>query len=309
MLRIDTSEVSIQRRGFRCPNTAVKEHVESVGNAFLHGYHSALSIDSVDGLASRLTLAPALYRGFAFEGAAMGLSLTDAFSVFRHRNWDNFLNGPGNRHKYVLHVGLGWMLARLPWRRLLIDQFLRRLDPLLQWLVVDGLGFHEGYFHWNKALRPTAARPRLSEYGYRTFDQGLGRSLWFVEGTDIDRIAKRIAQFQPERKADLWSGVGLAYSYAGSPNFDDCASTMYATGEHLLHFSQGITFGAEARELGGIQAEHTERACQLICGMSAAKAAEITHSCLPRNNRSTSAYEDWRANIREELSGKGVSAP
>ncbi len=70
-----------------------------------------------------------------------------------------------------------------------------KLDPLLGWLVVDGFGFHEGYFHWRRQLDPAAVRPPLSLYGKKAFDQGLGRSLWFVEGTDIHRISSRIARF------------------------------------------------------------------------------------------------------------------
>ena len=306
-LRIDSREVSVARRGFACPSQTLRSHIENIGRSFLDGHHAALRIESVDALAVQLSESPPLYRGFAFEGAGMGLGLTDSLSIFNHGRWSSFAEGPGQQHKYVLHVGLGWMAARLPWCRFRLAQFIAKHHPLLKWLVVDGFGFHEGYFRWKSHLDPATARPSLSSYGQRVFDQGLGRSLWFVEGTDIHRIASRIALFQPERRADMWSGVGLAFAYAGCADLDQSVEIRRAAGEYLLHLAQGVTFAAEARELGGIPAEHTEKACRSVCGMTASEAAQLTYSCLPSTSHGTSGFELWRINIREELQGRGVS--
>jgi len=307
LLKIDRIEVSVSKRGFHCPSLSLQSHIERVGACFLDGHHAALRVHSIDQLGVELSQLPPLYRGFGFEGAGMGLGLTDSLAIFSSRRWSDFLEGPGQWHKYVLHVGLGWMAARLPWCRSKLDQMIAKLDPLLGWLVVDGFGFHEGYFHCRRQFDPAAARPPLSPYGIRAFDQGLGRSLWFVEGTDVHRISARIAAFRPERRADMWSGVGLAMAYAGSADLDQFAEIPSAAGEHLLHLAQGVTFAAEARELGGIPAAHTERACQLVCGMTASEAAQLTYSCLPSTSNGASDFERWRTNIREELQGRGVS--
>ncbi len=126
----------------------------------------------------------------------------------------------------MTYVGIGWLLARLPGG---IQGYLRRLqqvgakglsplqklDPLLGWLAIDGYGFHQGYFHWRKYIQGILPPKNLSGYSCRVFDQGLGRSLWFVKGANIHAIEEAIAQFQPQRRADLWSGIGLACGYAG----------------------------------------------------------------------------------------------
>jgi hypothetical protein len=112
----------------------------------------------------------------------------------------------------MAHVGAGWAFARLCRN---IGRPLARLDPLLRWLAVDGYGFHEGYFHCHRYIERPTRPARLSGYALRVFDQGLGRSLWFVYGADIARISSAIATFTPERRADLWSGTALACSYAG----------------------------------------------------------------------------------------------
>ena len=112
----------------------------------------------------------------------------------------------------MVHVGAGWALAQL---RLRVDRALARLDPLLGWLAVNGYGFHHGYFHGPRRWIASESRVGSTGYARRVFDQGLGRSLWFVEGAEVARIAATIARFPASRHADLWSGVGLACAYAG----------------------------------------------------------------------------------------------
>jgi hypothetical protein len=109
-------------------------------------------------------------------------------------------------------------MARLPRA---LQSRVRPRDPLLRWLALDGYGFHEAYFR--TPLVVTRQRPPRLLPGWRgcassaaqVIDQGIGRALWFVCGADTDRLADTIAGFAPERRPDLWSGVGLAAAYAG----------------------------------------------------------------------------------------------
>ena len=55
----------------------------------------------------------------------------------------------------MMHVGLGWALARL---RRSVTPYLAQLDPLLGWLAVDGYGFHEGYFDWPRYVEGQRSR-------------------------------------------------------------------------------------------------------------------------------------------------------
>src|SRR5436189_4188051 len=140
----------------------------------------------------------------------MALDLLDQLRPWAPRLFPAFLADPGQRHIYMVHVGAGWSMARL---RLRLRRRLSQLDPLLGWLALDGFGFHEGYFHWPRyanGIRPAA----FEGYALRVFDQGLGRSLWFVSGADPKWIAGVISAFPEDRRADLWCGVGLACAYA-----------------------------------------------------------------------------------------------
>ena len=303
-LGISLDEVRVERRGFRCRDPRAAERLERVGTEFLAGYHAGLEESSVAALAIRLnSTVEAGYRGFAFEGAAMSLTLLDRLHLARSR-FGEFLQGPGEPHIYMLHVGAGWAVARLPWLRRDPLRATRRFDPLLRWLALDGYGFHEGYFHWPRVS------PLLAGYAQRAFDQGLGRSLWFVESMDPGRIAATIDSFPLARRPDLWAGVGLACAYAGGGSFESaCRLRDAATGE-WMHLAQGAAFAAEARRRAGNPSEEGDIACRALCGMPANEAAAIAReemAGLPRDGE-TPAYEIWRGRIRDRMTASAATA-
>ncbi|HEX3152979.1 MAG TPA: DUF1702 family protein, partial [Candidatus Angelobacter sp.] len=159
LLSIDGREVTFARRGFRSTRPEIRDRLEHVGAIFLAGYHAGLQENELEALAKRLERIELEYRGFAYEGAAMALTIRDAMLPGSNR-LQKFMQGAGKCHIYMLHVGAGWACARLPWVRLRIETFIRKFDPVLRWLVLDGYGFHQGYFHF-KAPVDSAAR-RLS---------------------------------------------------------------------------------------------------------------------------------------------------
>ena len=320
MFHIDAAEVTFSRRGFVPGSAAAQGHLEQIGTAFLSGYHAAIDQGLTTSLAQILSQTDAEYRGFAFEGAGMGLGLLDSFSLRRGTRWQRFVDGIGRPHRYVVHVGLGWVVARLPWLRSRPEPFIAHLHPLLKWLVMDGYGFHEGYFHWQNWSPESLQRPRFRGYASRAFDQGLGRCLWFVAGGDVGRLATLILAYERDRQPDLWSGVGLACAYAGKPDQSELEFLMHRAQPHLLHFQQGVTFGAEAREDGNIPATHTEQTCQIVLGCSAAAASQMTYAAIPPlpndvtlpndstpESPSLTSYEIWRSQIRGLLKQEVVS--
>lgn len=304
LLSISESEILFETRGFGHGSDTARIQLEGVGRAFLKGYHEALRAPCVAVLCKRLEAFDSDLHGFAIEGAAMATWLLDSLSVSRQDRWGELLECVADRHPYVVHVGVGWALARLPWTRSAPERVVSALDPVLRWLVIDGYGFHEGYFHAEKWIRIPANRPKLSEYGNRVFDQGLGRSLWFVMGADVVQIAKAIAAFDSARQTDLWSGVGLACAYAGQATRPELEYLMVCAGVNVTHLQQGVTFGAEARMRGHIVNEFTERTCLTMCGMDALSASELTRTTrsdvetLPRSH-DVPRYELWRTLSRE----------
>ena len=302
---IADEEATFARRGFTGADPAAQQHLEQVGRTFLHGYHAALIDADPCTLGPRLNTSAPDVRGFAYEGAAMGLALLDCLVPWNRQRLQAFLDGPGAAHVYMVHVGAGWALARLRRR---IDRLLPRLDPLLGWLAVDGYGFHEGYFHWPQFVKKQMLPRRLKGYALRVFDQGLGRSLWFVHGAHVDRIQSTVNAFTVTRQADLWSGVGLACAYAGGGDRAAIEALRTAAGRFWPQLAQGVTFAAKARRRAGNPALCTETACRVLCGLSSIAAAELTDTALraipaegvePR-------YEAWRRRIQAQFAEEVV---
>jgi hypothetical protein len=304
-------EASFGRRGFHCVDPTVREKLEDIGRTFIRGYNQALAVSEIEALAGRLDVAQVELRGFAFEGAGMALALLDNITPWNTTRVYRFLRGPGARHSYMVHIGIGWTIGRLPWLRRRLNRCLSRLDPLLGWLVVDGYGFHEGYFHWHEQIQAQKYPIGLSQYARRVFDQGLGRSLWFVDGADADRIRKTIASFPANRQADLWSGVGLASAYAGSVCKSSLESLKQACAGFRPQLAQGAAFAAKARQVAGNPAKHTDLACRIFTGLNADECANVTDVAmvdLPRDSKTQPRYEIWRLRIQSYFSTEVISA-
>ncbi len=308
LLHIRDEETTVVRRGFRVDRPATQVRLEGIGLTFLSGYHAALELPQQE--ASRKLEQPDReLRGFAYEGAAMAYCLLDVLRL-RWVRFPTFVAGIGAPHTYMAHVGAGWALARVPWVRANPARFLKRFDPLLRWLVMDGYGFHDGYFRWPQTVRRQVVPKRLSGYARRAYDHGLGRSLWFVEGANAQRIRTSIAAFDAHRHSDLWAGVGLACAYAGGGDTNAPDTVRKAAGAHWSVVAQGAAFAAACRERAGNPAPHTEAACRVLCGCDSRTASEVVlqiQNSLPLDAEEP-AYEAWRRRIQCRLSAERTAA-
>lgn len=307
LLRLSPEEASFSRRKFAAPSAPARARLEGIGRTFILGYNEALRSADLEVFARRLERVAPVDRGFACEGAAMALTLLDLLLPSEPSRLGALLDGPGRPHVHLVHVGAGWALARL--RRGERD-IPGRLDPLLRWLALDGYGFHNGYFAPKQAFEEQFRPRRLTGYAERAYDQGLGRSLWFVAGADIQRVAETIERFPAARRADLWSGIGLAATYAGGATDADFALLLELAASYTSHIAQGAAFAAKAREAAGPPIEHTERACRLFCRRTAAEAAAVTDAeqASLRSEADQPEYEIWRRRIRGRLA-EGIPAP
>jgi hypothetical protein len=306
---IDPADTSFARRRFHGEPSPVRDRLERVGQTFVQGYHAALADDRPAPLAERIDAEVERdFRGFAYEGAGMALALLDTLIPGRRDRLIRFLAGPGGAHTYIVHVGAGWVMARLP---VSPRRYLNRLeDPLLRWLALDGYGFHEGFFHWPKSVTRQEVPRRLQGYARRGFDQGLGRSLWFVEGADVERLPRAIGAFPAARQPDLWGGLGLACGYAGGRTQAEVESLLTAAGPNAPQLAQGVAFAAKARQRAGNPTPQTELACRAVWGMPAGEAAAVSDEALrdlPPDRSGEPAFEVWRRRIQNVFSQRRLA--
>jgi enediyne biosynthesis protein E3 len=293
------SETRLDVRGFHVKNDDARARLERIGVTFLTGYGYAAEARTVVEAEHRLDELDREVRGFGYEGAAMAFAVRDGLPIGGSDRVAQFLAGQGRQHAYMIYVGVGWAMARLPrfrWSRLTAT------DPLLRWLVLDGYGFHQAYFHtrqyvtehYREAQTPWPADgPRW--YAQHAIDQGIGRALWFIGGTDVDQVTTLISGFSAERQPDLFSGTGLAATYAGGADAVELSLLAERAGEHLPQLMQGAVFAATARFEAGLVTPHTEVAIKQLCGITPAEAAQLSLDCRPAGAQDDlPAYEIWR---------------
>jgi hypothetical protein len=298
-LALSEAEASFAARGFRAADPAARQRLEHIGATFIRGYNCALVSDSVLEAAGVVERAGAGLGGFAAEGAAMGAAIADAASL-RPSRLATWIRWAAERFTYLVHVGAGWALARVPWRRRAI---FATLDPVHCWLAYDGLGFHDAFFRGGNVL---AGWRRVRQgYAGRAYDQGIGRALWFLYGADARSVARWIGGAAAERRADLWSGLGLAVAYAGGARPGDGELLARHSGSERGALAQGAAFAAEAHARAGDIPDWCAAAVRQLARRDAAQAVAIVRSSravvegrpapIPR-------YELWRLAVQRSLS-------
>ena len=303
----DSREVTFARRGFRISEADRQANLEGIGSTFLEGYGHGMAGRTISDVAASLETVERPVRGFAYEGCAMALAVRDGLRL-AGRHWiSDFLAGPAEPHIYMAYIGVGWAMARLPkmrWRAIMPR------DTLLRWLALDGYGFHQAYFRTKQYVdgQYQAAVPlfRPADYANRAVDQGIGRALWFVNGSDVERVTATISSFAPERRGDLWSGAALASVYAGGVDEADLKLMTEMAGEYLPHAAQGAAFAVKARLLADLVTPHTEVGARVYCQMSVDEAAAICDHAregLPDADGPVPSFEVWRERIRNRLAG------
>jgi hypothetical protein len=284
-------------------SSPVAERTKAFAETFLLGYNAALDTQSPNVLAGELSRVPLDLRGIAFEGAGMGLTILDRILPGPAHRFGDFLAGPGKPHAFIMHVGAGVSFSVLPFG---LDRFMKRLDPVARWSVPDGYGFFSGYRNWARYRSGWLPR-NVRGYVARGFDQGLGRGLWFICSGDVSRIAHEIEQLPLDRRGDLWSGIGLASTYAGGVDASTLSELLAAAKDNAADVQQGSAFAVYTRIRGENVTPAVAAASELYWGDSPESVAEVVQSCLEAARTATDeapVYEVWRRLIRTRAQAK-----
>lgn len=302
------SRVTPEGRGFPGGDTEVARRLGAIPQAVVCGFEWGIADGSPAETAARLALVAPEARGFAYEGATMACVIRDAVSPARHRT-RALLDGAGRPHILLNHIGIGFAMARLPraaWRRAVPRLTEAWAYPRMSWLAVDGYGFDRAYFD-NRRWIDSQYRPRRyawegdAEYFPRAVDQGVGRALWFVHGGRPQDVASAVHRFAFDRRADLWSGVGLAATFAGGATASALSVLRDDAGRWAGHLCQGAVFAAKARHLAGHVPEHTTAATRVLTGRTVEAAAAFADDCgeaLGPAVPGSPVYEQWRTAVR-----------
>lgn len=313
LLGPDPSEVSFAKRGWAAPAKEKKDNLEKIGTIFLNGFTCGMTGGDVAEIESCLEQIELPFRGFAYEGCGMAMGVRDALRPFG-RHWvRDYLAGRARNHIYMAHIGVGWAMARIPKARL---RTIALPQDKLGWLALDGYGFHQAYFHTREYVdeRKQAALPvwRPAAYADRVIDQGIGRALWFIHGSDPGRVARTIETFAPSRRGDLWMGSGLASVYAGGVSARELEDFARLAGEYLPDVAQAAVLAAKTRFRAGFVTSHTELGVKVYCDMTLDDALTVADATWNRLEAGTGTGTGtgaeavprillWRQAIREHF--------
>jgi hypothetical protein len=271
---------------------------QRVVTTVIQGFRATLEDDRFAVLVARMNEVEPDWRGFAYEGVGLGLTVFDYMLPWRKR-LQTFVAGPGAAYIIPIYIGAGLAFGRFGGRRIM--WFIRRLDhPVFRWMVIDGYGFYRGFFARRRFLIEQEEPKNLTGYARRVFDQGLGRSIWFANGEDVERVVAMIASFPEARRADLWAGASFACAYAGSPMTREALERLRAAAApYQAQLAVASTLAAKRRYGFGHLTSHTELTCQVFCGLSGAMAAKVADDALENIPcaEDASSYQIWRLRI------------
>lgn len=279
----------------------LRERLDAIVDSFARGYNLALASSGVAELVAGLEQHDAERKGFAYEGAGMGLAIRIMVTP-GSRLLDEYLRGPGDAHHYMIQVGAGWALGRVPIRHAALR---RQLDDTYHWLAWDGFGFHQLFFDTVRTRDEHAGRPADAPYQGRAFDQGVGRAMWFVEQADPTRIAARFARFPAARQPDLWGGVGLAATYAGGVALDVLDALIERAGEHRPALGTGSMLAVEARRRAGNPSPHGLTNCVRLTGLSEASIHEVIDDAIAQAGVGELAFPAMRERMAARVQAGG----
>lgn len=163
------------------------------------------------------------------------------------REWKHFFDAFADRHRSQLFVGLGWSLAETG-----VTDFFKDFSSSDQWRMADGYGYYSGLFKRREAVRQQLIPEEIPLSLSGGFDQGLGRSFWYLTQGDPARIQELILLFREERHPSLWRGVGLAMSYVGGVDKTLLDTVLAHAGPHLSAFKSGALLAIDGRSKTGL---------------------------------------------------------
>ncbi|WP_214483036.1 DUF1702 family protein [Bacillus sp. SM2101] len=239
---------------FNNQDSFFKKRFKHVLVSFFTGALSPLIIPSTKLLSLVLQkLNPQFYRGFSYEGTAIGFGIKSSFARHKGSHFEKQINQLSPASIYQYYVGLGWWLHLLyKYDQKKYSKLVNQLNPNYSHIMFDGVGFKIGLFHYIYNKQCINLFNNFSEQQKRVCFQGFGRSLWFISRFQWDVALKelnRLGQQFPYRN-DILSGMGLAVAYSIFDNLFLGQKIIQSIEEKedLAPFIQGLAFGLETRK-------------------------------------------------------------
>lgn len=200
------------------------------------------------------------FRSVAYESASMAMALEELEAGRFPGKWLLFANGPAAVHRAQVHVGLGWAIAKLNYS---FSTAVNELDPACYSRIADGCGYYDGSFRRRQSVINKVLPAYLPGSAMPAYYQGLGRSTWYSQKTEVQQVCAVIESFPAERHADLWRGVGIAVAYVGGCADEDLKTLLQYASTNAFQLARGAALAVRSRTKANTMTDDTDRCSRL----------------------------------------------
>ncbi len=239
------------------------------------------------------------FRSIAYESASMSIALEDLKQGEQLTNWFQFLNEAASAHATQVHVGLGWAFAQSLKNPV---PCLPKLNPMLRYRVLDGYGYYEGIFRRRRSIINHLKLQVEDTVASAALDQGLGRSIWYLNKGNFDDAKTMIERFAAERHKDLWRGLGIAISYVGGCSEEGLQEIFSKADSYKTQLATGAVMALVSRDAAKYISTDTELACKVWCNKTVEQTLAFNYSIkIKLDLQSDDAYDSWIAKIESSF--------
>lgn len=261
---------------------AIANRIELIVLTFQVGRKIGEEILEPTEMIQQLNLMDEEFRSMAFEGASMAIAIKSIEQQDDLRSWLSFLDS-NPAHTTQIMIGLGWAIGE---KDLSPDSVLGSLDSMIQARALDGLGYYMGLFRRRISIRTQQIPEGISDDLQPAFDQGIGRSLWYISKGDLEMLERMMDSFPVYRQKHMWRGIGVACPVVGGSNSKHLSELRQLSGAFKTQLETGCALAGKSSTAAGIENRFLDDACELWLNCSKTDAARLT-------DIDTESYLDW----------------
>lgn len=275
---------------------AVLEKMEKIKLLFQESKELALQTDDIATFIGSLENFENEFRAVAYEGAAMAFAEQDLLSANSLTKWNLFYKQSATMYAVQLHVGLGWALAKE--NKETIPLF-NTLNAFMVPRVLDGMGYYDGIFKQRATIKSLKISDRFDISDLKHYDQGVGRSIWYIAAGNPTKCNEIINTFPSERQGDLWRGIGIASVYVGGCDEDTYLELKKTAKDYFSSLAAGAALSVKSRVESNSVTNDTELVCKLLLDTTPNKMVETLHTFL--KDVSATEYNKWLTAIEQHF--------
>lgn len=282
----------------------VSNRIEKIKSVFLDTQMFYAKQDDIDVLTAYLENIEPTYRSIAYESASMAIALKDLENNGALDSWLFFAKVPASAHKAQVYIGLGWAIAKL---NIPFLPVVEKIEMQFYHRVADGCGYYDGNFRQRQTVLSQQLPGYLPGAAMPIYDQGVGRSLWYTNNADIDKIRNKIESFPVSRRADLWRGIGIAVAYVGGCDEDTLKILLEYAATNRVQLASGAALAAKSRMDANTMTSDTDHCSRLWYERTINE--ENNFSLDTAGNiavENETAYRNWITQIEEGLANSFV---